>query len=101
MTYSLSFTPEFFWGTVPIEKMKPSPRPTSVYQAILSLPDDQWPVLAREVFNCEPDNLDVETVLAKVLESDTCANLDSPVRVFIDFDGYFSILVNEDQPNPT
>src|ERR1022692_4793682 len=63
MLYGLSFAPEFFWGTVPIEKMKPSPRPTSVYLAILSLDDEQWKTLARDVFNRNPEDLDVETVL--------------------------------------
>jgi len=96
--YSLSFTQDFFWGNVPIEKLKPSSRPTSVYQALLSLPHDQWAELAREVFNCPPDNLDVETVLAKVIETDTCANLDSPVRVYVDPDGWFSVLVYEEKP---
>ena len=98
MAYSLSFAPEFFWGTVPVEKMKPSPRPTSVYQALLSLPHEQWAELARDVFNCAPDHLDVETVLEKVLETDTCENLDPPVRVYIDQAGWFSVLVHEEKP---
>ena len=98
MAYALSFAQEFFWGTVPIEKMKPSPRPTSVYQAILSLDEQQWAALARHVFHCPPDNLDVETVLDKTVETDTCANLDPPVQVFIDPDGWFMILVHEEKP---
>ncbi|MBI3821262.1 MAG: hypothetical protein HY289_01120 [Planctomycetes bacterium] len=98
MLYALSFATEFFWGTVPIEKMKPSPRPTGVYQALLSLPYDQWAELARDVFNCHPDNLDVETILDKVLETDTCENLDPPVRVHIDPEGWYSILVYEEKP---
>ena len=68
MLYSLSFAPEFFWGTVPIEKLKPSPRPTSVYQAVLSFPHDRWAELARDVFHCGPDNLDVETVIQKIFD---------------------------------
>lgn len=95
MLYSLSFAPEFFWGTVPIEKLKPSQRPTSVYQAILSLPHDRWAELARDVFHCDPDFLDVETVIQKIEETNVCANLDSPVRVHVDHDGWFSVLVYE------
>ena len=98
MAYSLSFAPEFFWGAVPIEKLKPSPRPTSVYQALLSLPHERWAELARDVFDCAPDNLDVETVLVKVRETDTCENLDAPVRVHIDPAGWFSVLVHEEKP---
>lgn len=94
--YSLSFAPEFFWGTGPIEKIKPSSRPTSVYQAILSIPHDRWAELARDAFNCPPDHLDVETVLDKVIQTDTCENLESPVRVYIDSEGWFSVLVHEE-----
>ena len=34
--------------------------------------------------SCDPDNLDVETVIQKVEETNTCANLDPPVCVHID-----------------
>src|ERR1700682_4158569 len=98
MLYSLSFAPEFFWGTVPIEKLKPSNRPTSVYQAVLSLPHDRWTELARDVFHCDPDNLDVETVIQKIEMINTCENLDAPIRVYIATDGYFSVLVFEETP---
>ena len=98
MLYSLSFAPEFFWGTVSIEMLKPSPHPTSVYQAVLSLPNDRWTEMARDVFQCDPDNLDVETVIQKIEETNTCANLDPPVRVHIDPDGWFSVLVYEEAP---
>ena len=98
MPYALSFAVEFFWGTVPIEKMKPSPRPTSVYQAVLSLSHERWAELARDVFNCHSDNLDVETVLDQILAAGTCENLDSPVRIYIELDGLYSILVYEEKP---
>ena len=96
MRYGLSFAPEFFWGTVPVENMKPSPCPTSVYQAILSLNESQWAELARDHFNCLPEVLDVETVLDRVVETNTCANLDPPIQVFIDPAGCFSVLVYEE-----
>lgn len=93
MSYALSFAPEFFWAEVPVEKIRPSERPRSVYQAILSLPDERWAALARDEFGVEPDHLDVETVLQRVIETDTCRNLDPPVEVWIDQGGFFSVLV--------
>ena len=54
MLYGLSFAPEFFWGTVPIEKLKPSPRPTSVYQAVLSLPHDRWGRIGTRCLSLRP-----------------------------------------------
>lgn len=94
MSYALSFAPEFFWGRVPVEKMKPSDRPRSVYQAILSLTDEQWASLARGEFGVEPNDLDVETVMQRVIETDRCRNLDAPVEVYIDRDGSFSVVVH-------
>ena len=99
MTYALSFAPEFFWGQDggPCGALPRSDRPTSVYQAILSLPDEQWARLARDVFNCSPDDLDPDTVLCKVQDTNTCRNLDSPVEVWVDLDGFFTLLVHESQ----
>ena len=94
MSYALSFAPEFIWGKVPVEKMKPSDRPTSVYQAILSLTDEQWASLARDLFGIEPNDLDVEMVIQRVTETNACRSLDAPVEVWIDQDGFFSVLVH-------
>ncbi len=65
MAYALSFADEFFWGddSVPRDELKPRPRPTSVYQAALSLTDEVWAALARDVFHCPPDNLDPESAI--------------------------------------
>ena len=95
MSFALSFAPEFFWGdgSVAPDDLPHSDRPTSVYQALLSLSEETWATIARDVFHCPPDNLDVPTVLAKIQETDTCRNLDSPVDVFIDVDGYYTVLV--------
>jgi hypothetical protein len=68
-----------------------------VYQAVLSLPHDRWTELARDVFHCDPDNLDVETVIEKIEKTNTCANLDPPVCVHIDQEGWFSVLVYEEE----
>jgi hypothetical protein len=95
MSFALSFAPEFFWGdgSATPENLAHSDRPTSVYQALLSLPDETWATIARDVFHCPPDNLDVPTVLAKVQETDACRNLDSPVEVQIDPAGCYTVLV--------
>lgn len=76
-----AFVSEFFWGKVPVEKIRPSEHPSSVYQAILSLPDERWAALAREEFGVEPNHLDVEMVVQRVIETDACRNLDPPVEV--------------------
>lgn len=95
MAYSLSFAPEFFVGNYPDgpDHLKPSDRPTSVYQAILRLADQTWEQISRGVFHCKPNYLDVESVLARAEETNTCSNLDSPVEVWIDGDGEFRVFV--------
>jgi hypothetical protein len=100
MAYSLSFSPEFFCDG-DSDGTEPSDRPTSVYQAILSMRSHTWAEMASEVFGVEPDRLDPQTVLDRVRETDTCSNLDSPVRVWIDEEGIFDLLVyDRDEPRP-
>ena len=95
MSYGLSFAPEFFWGDDSAENMKPSDRPTSVRQALSTLPDNQWAALARDLFGIEPSELELDMVMQRILETNTCRNLDSPVEVFVDREGFYSILVYE------
>lgn len=95
MPYALSFSPEFFRQ----EDCGPPDvrRPTSVEQAVMNLSEEIWAALAEDVFGLDSSQLDVETVLRKIEETNTCRNLDSPVEVFIDPEGDFSVLVYERQ----
>ena len=95
MTYALSFSPDFFRDETDngSAARTPKKRPTSVAQALANLSAKTWSRMAREIFRCEPKYLDIETVLQKVEETNTCFNLDSPVEVAIDSNGEFTILV--------
>ena len=96
MPYSLSFTPEFFWGRIALEEVGPTDQPTSIYQALVSLDDETWTRLAHEVFGV--DEVEPLAAMEKVIQTDTCANLDSPVEVFVDPEGAFSLFVFEETP---
>ena len=100
MTYALSFSPEFLGDEVDDGMARtPMKRPTSVAQALANLSAKTWSRLAREIFRCEPKFLDIEAVLQKVEETNTCLNLDSPVEVAIDLNGDFTVLVyDRDEP---
>jgi len=87
MSYSLSFSPEFYDS----EDDYSADRPFTVRQALEAMPDDRWAELAREVFGCEPEFLDTDTVMQKIAETDTCGTLSSPVDVWIDPEGYFTV----------
>lgn len=91
MSYSLSFSPEFY----STEDDFSAERPFTVEQAINAMPEDRWAELAREVFGCEPEFLTAETVMDKIRETDTCGTLSSPVDVWIDPEGYFTVDVYE------
>jgi len=91
MTNPLSFSPEFFWGHTP--HPRPGTRPTSVLQALISLPSSAWDALAQEIFQCPPDALDPETVIRMIIETNACRNVGPPVEVFIDPDGWHAVFV--------
>ena len=95
MTYALSFGPEFFRDEADdgLAARTPMKQPTSVSLALANLSDKTWSRLAREIFRCEPEFLDIETVIQKIEETNTCLNLDSPVEVCVDPDGDFAVLV--------
>jgi hypothetical protein len=71
-------------------------RPTSVYQAILMMNEDVWDEMAYEIFDCHPAALTAEKVLDKIRETDTCRDLRSPVEVYIDSQGHYSVSVYDE-----
>ncbi len=90
--YSLSFSEEFFSGdgSCDIYDIAPSDRPTSVLQAIISLPRETLMEIATDVLGSRDPELFMDSesfafdVLDKARETDLCSNLDSPVRVYLD-----------------
>ncbi len=98
MAYSHSFSPEFYGDVYgPGESTS---RPTTVAQAIVSMRElerDRWERMAKEVFGVPGDHLSEDEVFDKIIETDTVSNLTSPVEVWIDEDGYYTLLVWDDQ----
>jgi hypothetical protein len=97
LTYSLSFAPDFFFGSdeTDIEGLSGSKHPASVAEAILRLSEESWNALAEQVFGVDGSQLDLATVLDKVIATNMCLNLDSPVEVCIDEECAFTVLVYE------
>ena len=97
MAFELSFSPEFFLNEgEPYDcDTEPSDRPTSVWQAIISIPEERYAEMARKVFGLDdhPEFLGPEAVLEKIQETNTCTDLRSPVEVWIDPEGYFTVKV--------
>ena len=93
MSFDLSFSPEFFLGDAE-DYYDPelSDRPTSVIQAVVSLNASEWEKCC-EAAGLDPNQADVEDVLEVIKETNACANLDSPVEVYVDPKGYFTLRV--------
>lgn len=97
MVQALSFSESFFnnW-----DGETKSRRPISVAQAAFSMPKKKWERMCREVFHCSPDHVDVETVVMKVRETDTCepsGDSDIPTTVWIDAEGYWTLDIYDDK----
>jgi hypothetical protein len=48
---------------------------------------------SRDVFRVAPHRLDPHTVFRRAIETDACDNPISPVELWIDPDGYYTVLV--------
>lgn len=93
MSYAHSFAPDFYgdpYNPTPDGQVN-ADHPTTVCEAIMAIPKDEWVKCCREVFDCEPDYVDLDTVLTKIHETNTVSNLDSPVTVWIDEDGWWTV----------
>jgi hypothetical protein len=97
MAYALSFAEDFFWGDpdIPPETLPASDRPNSVYQALVSLNAHEWKDLARDVFGVDPDDLTIDAVITRIEETNTCSNLEPPVEIHIDQEGWYRLLIYE------
>lgn len=94
MTHALHFSADFLCHDDP-ELIEPSDRPISLYQAIVSIEKETWWDLARHFFGVLPDRLTADAVLRKAIETDTCDNPVSPVEVWIDPKGRYTVAVHD------
>jgi len=98
MAYELSFSPEFFVGPHDMDgsiNLKDNDSPTSVYQAVMAMDDETFAEMARDVFGTDPDFVDAGMVMEKIQETNTCGDLRSPVDVWIDEEGFYTVDVYE------
>jgi hypothetical protein len=92
MSYSLSFSPEFFSS----EDDFSSDKPFTVEQAIAVMDPDCRADMVREVFSdFQPETVTDEMIASKVRETNTCGTISSPVDVWIDPEGSYRVDVFE------
>jgi len=103
MSFSLSFSPEFFLAEgEPYDRsdlaLNAEGEPYSVYSALCVMKEKratEWNAMARELWQCPGKVLDPESVLEMLQETDSCATLNVPVEVYIDSEHRYSVLVYE------
>jgi len=93
MAFELGFSESFFWGDDEDERYTKRQRPTNVASALVSMSQHNWKRMCKQVFNCEPAYVDIETAIAKIQETNTCTDLTPPVEVWIDKEGYWTVKV--------
>ena len=90
MAYAHSFALNFYGDLDFIDR---SDRPKNLADAIASMPKEAWDKMAQEVFGVSGDVLQVDDVYRKAIETNTVSNLDSPVSVWIDPEGAYTVEV--------
>lgn len=95
MAFSHSFSPDIY-GDI-YEPGEKSETPTTVSQALFSMPDEQWDEMARDVFGCTGNMLGIEEVYTKIIETDTVSDLSSPVSFWIDPEGFWTVEVYDEE----
>ncbi len=92
MAYAHSFTACFYGDSY---SATPSDRPTTVADALASMPDDGWAAMCQDVFGCAGEYVDVDTALERIIDTDTVSSFQPPVEVWIDDDGVHTVLVHD------
>lgn len=102
MAYDLSFSEEFFFAEgEPYDRadhaVNSEGQPVSVWSALALMPDEEWAEMVCDVFawDGDPEHFPPEEVLEKLRNTDTCSNLNSPVEVWIDEEGDYTVKVWE------
>ena len=103
MSYSLSFSPEFFFAEgEPYDRsdlaLNADGEPYSVYSALCLMQQKDkraWNAMARDVFGCPGRHLSPETVLDRIQETNRCGTISSPVDVWIDSEGHYTVDVHD------
>jgi len=94
MSFSLSFSEDFFGS--PEDLVDITKPPATVCAAIKAIPDEEWEEICEQVFWSKPEEVEWEDILDQIKTVNTCSNLDSPVRVWIDEQGYYTVDVHEE-----
>lgn len=98
MSYELSFSPEFFHGEFGEEGVEVTDKPRSVLEALYSLEISTVKLIMKDVLGIDwqenylPEDI-FRLLLLQIRKVNTCSNLSTPVEVWIDELGDYTIEV--------
>lgn len=95
MAFDLSFSPEFFFQEgEPYDRhdlaINEEGNPISLWSAIEMLSDSELESISK-VLNVQ--SISSEMIISQIEKVNTCSNLNSPVEVWVDKNGYIKIKV--------
>ena len=96
MSFSLSFSDDFFFPEYDFYVEEPNDKPTNLYQAILTLERDNRKdfLEACRIHGIAPDCEGTAFELVEAAKRvDTCTGLSAPIDVWLSEDGYISVEV--------
>lgn len=103
MPYELNFTQEFFALSDETNGMQYShdKTPYSVWGALKVMPENEWQCMCIELFPNHPrDHVTIDMVMDMIKETNTCGSLSSPVDVWIDPEGCYTVDVYDCNGRP-
>lgn len=96
MSYAHSFSPDFYGDP---DQPRKQGRPICVVDALASMPEEQWREMIADMFPGRDSHaVSLSEVLDAVMETDSVSNLDAPVEVWIDRDGFHRVFVYDTTP---
>jgi hypothetical protein len=106
MAYSHSFSPEFYFAEgEPYDRsdnaVNSKGQPISLWSALNMLKEsdpENWKCICIDCFPATNwEHVTVESILELAKQVDTCSNLDTPVHVWIDCLGYYTVDVYDER----
>lgn len=94
--FEASFSPEFWYGEYGTDDAEPSEYPTSVFQAIISMSDEDYAAAVEGILGSYIEHTGPRELLRAAQETNTVTDLRSPVEVWLDEQGHHRVRVYDE-----
>lgn len=97
MAFNLSqFGEDFFWGGTLHLNPGDDKKPISVAEALCLMPEKKWERMCAAIFpDQDREEIGLDEVMDWVRKVNTCRNLNTPIEVFLDPEGLYTVFVHD------